>query len=206
MRPSKDHLTLHDIREIHASKLFTEMEREAAIVRILAKWQSNPLFASVLAGTTTFQEQVKDYVADNMGLGIFKRWELDHKPSSEFIENISQLFDVEMWYMPFRCGPVHRSLISEVARPSIVRALFYVIGSLSLSVLLGFVVFSGLIRDWHMWPYTLFVLLLLLVFVSVTHSDLDDPFSEKRELAEKLLSDAVELDEVIKKYWKQHER
>lgn len=195
----KYHLPLHDVREVLGSKLFTEHERGRAVNRILKKWQSNSLFSSVLAGETTFERHVRTYVEDNAGLGLFKRWKLISQPSPKFIEDISALFDVEMWYMIGRGRIINHSLISTVIRPAIRLPLAWVLPAFACVTTLGTLIFSGRLAE--VWGLAVVLAGIATLSTALVCFTADDPFREKRDLAKKLLADAKELDKVVQKYW-----
>lgn len=208
MHSSKSNLPLHDIRKILASKLFTNEERAIAINRILRKWQINPLFESVLSKEQTFTKYVKEYVEDNLGLGVFDRWKLNTEQSEEFIQNISDLFDVEMWYMVPRSHIVTVSLVKTTTHPPILKTTLsfsiFLTSLLCLFTSFSFLIQTTFIIDaWRYLPLILFILVLTIITGLTTYGSADDPFDDKRMMSKKLLDDAKELDEIIEKYWKE---
>lgn len=184
------------IRQIQESNLFTEIQKTDAIYRFLdEEQQSNKLFASVLSGDTTFEKYVQEYVDDNLGMGLFKRWKLNKKPSSEFIENISGLFNTNV-YRTSGAGRLGLSITENLAESDVVTPLTFssVVCSIGATILLSIELSSAVHH---------FVLMFgIMMLYGGSYMSIVDLFYERKNMAQRILNTAKKLDEIVQEYWK----
>lgn len=168
------------------------IDKDATIKKIIEEeYRAKlPVLDRVIRGETTLKQYVEAFVAENMTLGLFRKWKLGKRPSEEFEKTVELLFQP---------GDTMTSRITFYHpicdKPLLFPGFFYAVLFAGLGCILTSTQFQNGIFSW--WPTI--ISLICTVFVIF---GLNEPFVTKIDCAKDLLCMAENLDTWIERLYK----